>query len=149
LKKGVIELADMIAVTKADVDAGRARATAADYRAALHILTPRSPAWTPQVVTFSGLTGEGIDALWRQVLDHRARLTASGELAARRRAQQVRWMWAMLQDRMLAPLQDDAEIKTRLPPIEAAVAEGSLSPVLAVEEIMQILQRGRRPGPPT
>src|ERR1700744_5317407 len=72
LKKGLVELADMIAVNKADGDnLGRARAAAAEYRAALHILTPRSPDWTPPVVTYSGLTGEGIAEVWAQVLAHR------------------------------------------------------------------------------
>jgi len=142
LKKGIVELADMIAVTKADGDnAGRANATAAEYRAALHILTPRSRDWTPPVITFSGLTGDGIAALWQQVLDHRARLTASGELAERRRAQQVKWMWALLEERMLAPLRIDPALKAKLPQIEAAVAEGRLSPVLAADEVVRLLGR--------
>jgi GTPase len=142
LKKGVIELADMIAVTKADGDnQGRARATAAEYGAALHILTPRSRDWTPPVMTFSGLTGDGIADLWQQVLDHRARLTASGELAERRRAQQVKWMWTLLEERLLAPLRNDPALKAKLPPIEAAVAEGRLSPVLAVDDVMRLLAR--------
>src|SRR5262252_334535 len=72
LKKGVVELADMIAVNKADGDnIGRAKAAAAEYRAALHILNPRSPNWTPPVVTYSALTGDGIAQLWASVLDHR------------------------------------------------------------------------------
>jgi LAO/AO transport system kinase len=142
LKKGIVELADMIAVTKADGDnAGRANATAAEYRAALHILTPRSRDWTPPVLTFSGLTGAGIAALWQQVLDHRARLTASGELAERRRAQQVKWMWALLEERMLAPLRADPKLKAKLPQIEAAVAEGRLSPVLAADEVARLIGR--------
>src|SRR5271156_5868701 len=80
LKKGVVELADMIAINKADGDnLPRAKAAAAEYRAALHILTPRSPNWAVPVVTYSALTGDGIAALWQHVLDHRKRLTASGE----------------------------------------------------------------------
>ena len=75
IKKGVVELADMIAVNKADGDnIKRARSAAAEYRAALHILTPRSPTWTPPVVTYSGLTGDGVAELWAQVLLHRERL---------------------------------------------------------------------------
>src|SRR6266446_6612769 len=82
LKKGVVELADMIAVNKADGDnIKRAKAAAAEYHAALHILTPRSSSWTPPVVTYSGLTGDGIDRLWATILDHRERLTKAGELA--------------------------------------------------------------------
>src|SRR5262252_7509629 len=92
LKKGVVELADMIAINKADGDnRARAQAAAAEYRAALHILSPRSPHWSPPVVTYSALSGSGIAELWATVLDHRQRLSAAGELAARRREQQVKW----------------------------------------------------------
>jgi len=136
LKKGVVELADLIAVNKADGDnVKRAKAAAAEYRAALHILTPRSPSWSPPVLTFSALTGDGIAKLWDTVLDHRQRLTKTGELAARRREQQVKWMWAMLEDRLFARLRSDPAIKARLPRIEAAVAAGRMTPAVAVDEI--------------
>jgi LAO/AO transport system kinase len=140
LKKGVIEIADMIAVNKADGDnIARANAAAAEYRAALHILTPRSPNWTPPVVTYSGLTGAGIDTLWQQVLAHRERLTASGELAARRREQQVKWMWTMIEERLFDRLKSDSAVKARLPALEAAVADGTTSPAVAADEIAQAL----------
>src|ERR1700753_1214855 len=72
LKKGVVELADMIAVNKADGDnVARAKGAAAEYRAALHILTPRSPNWTPPVITYSALTGDGVAELWSQAIAHR------------------------------------------------------------------------------
>ena len=136
LKKGLVELADMIAINKADGDnIERAKSAAAEYRAALHILTPRSPHWTPPVVTYSALTGVGIDELWRQLLAHRDKLTPSGELAARRREQQVKWMWAMLEERVFARLRSDSSLRAKLPQIEAAVADGRLSPALAVDQI--------------
>ena len=141
LKKGVVELADMIAVNKADGDnVKRAKAAAAEYRAALHILAPRSANWSPPVVTCSALTGEGIPQLWAAVLDHRERMSKSGELEARRRTQQVKWMWAMLEERMFAQLRSSAALKIKLPQIEAAVAAGKMSPSLAVEEIAAALK---------
>jgi LAO/AO transport system kinase len=140
LKKGVVEIADMIAINKADGDnLKRAKAAAAEYRAALHILTPRSLAWSPPVVTYSALTGNGIAALWDTVLDHRTRMRAAGELDARRRAQQVKWMWAMLEQRVFARLKSDPALKAKLPRIEAAVAEGRMTPALAVDEIAAAL----------
>ncbi len=140
LKKGVIEIADMIAINKADGDnVRRAKAAAAEYRAALHILTPHSPNWTPPVVTYSALTGDGVAELWTSVTDHRTRMTATGELAARRRAQQVKWMWAMLEDRVFGRLRSDAALKARLPRLEAAVADGRMSPAVAVDEIAAAL----------
>jgi LAO/AO transport system kinase len=140
IKKGLVELADMIAVNKADGDnVKRAQAAAAEYRAALHILTPRSPNWTPPVVTYSALTGDGITELWDQILVHRQRMTGTGELAQVRREQQVKWMWSMLEHRVFAKLHTDAGLRTRLPQIEAAVAEGRLSATLAVDEIATAL----------
>src|SRR6201987_1147119 len=125
LKKGLVELADMIAVNKADGDnLPRAKAAAAEYRAALHILTPRSPNWSPPVVTYSALTGSGIDGLWKQVLAHREGMSACGEFAQVRRAQQVKWMWSMLDERLISRLKTDPALRSRLPSIEAAVAEG-------------------------
>src|SRR5208282_2428499 len=119
----------------------RARLAAAEYGAALHILSPPSQSWSPPVITCSALTGDGIAALWSHILDHRQRLTASGELAARRGEQQVKWMWAMLEERLFAPLRSDRALKAALPRIEADVAAGRLAPNTAVEEIADILGR--------
>jgi len=140
LKKGLVELADMIAVNKADGDnLARAKGAAAEYRAALHILTPRSPNWTPPVMTYSALTGDGIAELWAQITAHRDKLTATDELAARRRAQQVKWMWAMLDEFWRARITSDAKLKAKLPRIEAAVAAGEVSPASAVDELVAAL----------
>jgi len=141
LKKGVIELADMIAVNKADGDnVARAKLAAAEYGAALHILSPHSANWSVPVVTCSALKGDGIDTLWRHVLDHRERLTASGELAAHRGEQQVKWMWTMLEERLFAPLRSDRALKAALPRIETEVAAGRLAPATAVEQMAAMLK---------
>jgi LAO/AO transport system kinase len=142
LKKGVVELADMIAVNKADGDnIARAKAAAAEYRAALHILTPRSANWSPPVVTYSALRGDGVAVLWAHVLDHREKLSTAGELASRRAEQQVKWMWAMLEERLFAPLRSDRAIKAALASIEAEVAAGKLAPAAAVDKIVDMLGR--------
>ena len=142
LKKGVVELADMIAVNKADGDnISRAKLAASQFSAALHILSPRSPNWSPPVVTCSALTGEGIDTLWSNILDHRGRLTASGERAARRGEQQVKWMWTMLEERLFEPLRSNRALKNALPRIEADVAASRLAPAAAVEKIAAMLAR--------
>ncbi len=140
LKKGIVELADMIAVNKSDGDnVGRARVAAGDYRAALHILAPRSLNWSPPVITYSALTGDGISGLWSQVMAHKVKMTGSGELAERRRDQQVKWMWTMLEERLTARLRGDSTVRAKLRQAEAAVAAGKLAPTLAVEEIAQLL----------
>ncbi|MGA8816560.1 MAG: methylmalonyl Co-A mutase-associated GTPase MeaB [Xanthobacteraceae bacterium] len=141
LKKGVVELADMIAINKADGDnLARAKVAAAEYTAALHILSPSSPNWSPPVVTCSALKQDGIEDLWNKILDHRQRLTASGELKARRGEQQVKWMWTMLEERLFAPLRSDRAIKTALSRIEADVVAGVTAPAAAVETIAGMLK---------
>jgi LAO/AO transport system kinase len=140
LKKGLVELADMIAVNKADGDnLARASAAAAEYRAALHILTARSPNWTPPVMTYSALTGDGIADLWGQITAHRDKLTATGELAARRREQQVKWMWTMLDEFWRTRIASEPKLRAKLPRIEAAVAAGELTPASAVDELVAAL----------
>jgi len=141
IKKGLVELADMIAINKADGDnVKRANTAAAEYRSALHILHPRSEHWQPPVVTYSALTGKGIAELWQKVLDHRAAMNACGEFAARRREQQVKWMWSMLESRMMARLRSDAAIRAKVKKTEAEVAEGKMTPAVAAEQIAEWLK---------
>jgi LAO/AO transport system kinase len=142
IKKGLVELADMIAVNKADGDnIPRANAAAAEYRAALHILAPRSEHWHPPVVTYSALTGGGIAELWQKVLEHRTAMQASGEFDARRREQQVKWMWSMLEERWRSRLRADSTIRARVRQAEGAVANGEMSPAVAAEQIGKLLEK--------
>ena len=141
IKKGLVELADMIAVNKADGDnIPRANAAAAEYRAALHILSPRSEHWHPPVVTYSALTGNGIADVWQKVLDHRKAMNASGDFAARRREQQVKWMWSMLEERLKSRLRTDSTIRAKVRHTEAAVADGRMTPALAADTIAKLLE---------
>jgi LAO/AO transport system kinase len=140
IKKGLVELADMIAINKADGDnIKRANLAASEYRGALHILTPRSEHWQPPVLTYSALTGTGIEALWQTILDHRTAMNASGEFAGRRRQQQVKWMWSMLEQRMMARLRADAAVRAKVKKIEAEVADGRITPALAAAQIAEML----------
>src|SRR4051794_37621690 len=141
IKKGLVELADMIVVNKADADnIKRANLAAAEYRGALHILSPRSEHWQPPVMTCSALTGAGITELWQKILDHRAAMQASGEFAERRRQQQVKWMWSMLEQRMLARLRADPSMRAKVKKTEAEVASGRISPAVAAEQIAELLR---------
>jgi LAO/AO transport system kinase len=144
IKKGVLELADMIAVNKADGDnVERAARAASEYRAALHLMTPSSPTWTPPVVTCSGLTGDGLDELWHQIELHREKLTATGELDEKRRGQQVRWMWSMLDDRLRDDLRSDPAVREALASVEARVHDGEIPATVAVDEIWERYLRSR------
>lgn len=140
IKKGVIEIADMIAINKADGDnvmrAGRA---ASEYQAALTIFTPRDAVWHPPVVTISGQENKGLDALWDKIQDHRKTMSTSGTFQARRRRQAVEWMRDMMHDRLMAALKSNPAVAKRLPDIEGDVRDGRLLPTLAVDEILGLM----------
>lgn len=139
IKKGVLELADMVAINKADGDnRTRAELAAADYRSALHLIRPASPTWTPPVLTCSGLTDEGLDELWAQIEVHREKLSATGELEERRRSQQVRWMWSMLDDRLRDDLRGRPEVTERIGELEALVRRGELTASMAVDDVWEL-----------
>ncbi|MBO6757796.1 MAG: methylmalonyl Co-A mutase-associated GTPase MeaB [Roseibium sp.] len=140
IKKGVLEIADMIAVNKADGDGAlRARSAASDYRAALHILAPKSPTWLTPVITISGLTNEGLDTLWQQIETHRTKMTATGEWQTRRADQQVAWMWDMLQQRMMDALKHGHRTGQRLKDLETSVRRGETAVSVAVEELASLI----------
>ncbi len=144
IKKGVLEIADMIAVNKADGDnVARANRAAAEYRGALNILTPQSPNWSPPVLTVSGLENKCLDELWERIKEHRKALTASGEFHERRQSQAVKWMYEMLEDRVLATLMANPKVDERLPVLEAQVRDGELTPTNAVEQIAEIMALGK------
>jgi LAO/AO transport system kinase len=140
IKKGIIELADMIAINKADGDnVKRAERAAADYKHALQIFTPHGATWFPPVLTISGRENRGLKELWGKVLEHRDTMTATGEFQARRQGQAVSWMRDMLEDRLMAALKANPKVAAELPVIEAAVRDGTLLPTLAVERLMGMM----------
>jgi len=139
IKKGVIEIADMIAINKADGDNKiRAERAAQDYRNALHILTPKDAAWLPPVVTMSGLENAGLDRLWEKIAAHRELMRTSGGFEARRQRQAVSWMNDMLEDRVMARFLADPRIAAELPILRQEVGAGRMLPTLAVDKLMAI-----------
>lgn len=141
IKRGIVEIADTIAITKADGDnVARAKRAAAVYQGALAILTPPSPNWATPVLTISAAENRGLEALWERIAEHRQRMTASGELAARRGAQAVAWMGDLLQERLLARLEQDRAAWRRRGELEALVRAGRRTPVLAVDELVAMLR---------
>jgi len=140
LKKGVLEIADMITVNKADGDNKQAAERAAsEYRNALHILSPQSPTWSPPVLTHSGLKDDGVDALWEQVLLFQTRMTASGEWQQRREEQRIGWMWSMFDTRMKNALEDRQELQDLAQDLVVEVRSGRLQPGSAAERLFDAL----------
>jgi len=137
IKKGVLELADLVAVNKADGPHEQdARAAARELAGALRLLQAPDAAWTPPVLTCSGRDGSGLDALWERLQQHRQILESTGALAAKRRDQQVRWTWAMVHDRLLAELRAKPAVRRIAPDLEQQVRDGTLTATLAAEQIL-------------
>jgi len=139
IKKGVLELADVIAVNKADGDYEiPARKAARELSGALRLLRTAGASWTPPVLTCSGQTGSGLDTVWEQVERHHRTLRESGALADRRRRQQVDWMWTMVQDTLLTRLREDRSVRDLTPELEKAVAEGELTATMGARRILEV-----------
>ena len=128
IKKGILELADLLIVNKADGEQkAAAERTRADHAHALSLLSPGNAGWTPAVLCASALTGDGIAEFWRLVLAHREALSRSGELARRRRAQARAWLWRLLEDGLQAAFRADKRVASRLPELEAEVDSSRIS----------------------
>ncbi|MDP7382294.1 MAG: methylmalonyl Co-A mutase-associated GTPase MeaB [Alphaproteobacteria bacterium] len=139
IKKGLLEIADMIAVNKADGDnRARAEEAAAEYSQALRIVTPAGSDWRPPVLTCSALHGEGLPALWARIEEHAAQTAADGSREARRRHQRIDWMWDSLRDQLLARLENDARVTAAVPGLEARVAEGDVIASVAGEQLLDL-----------
>lgn len=146
IKKGIIELADMIAINKADGDnVTRAQRAANEYQNAIAIFTPKSALWMPPVVTISGRTNTGLDTLWNKITEHRRIMMESGQFEERRRRQAVEWMRDMLSDRLIGALKSNPNVAARLPAIEDDVRAGRLFPTRAVDEILELMGLGTTP----
>ncbi|SHJ97174.1 LAO/AO transport system kinase [Pseudonocardia thermophila] len=140
IKKGILELADVLAVNKADGDHEKdAHAAARELRGALRLLTPSSAHWQPPVLACSARTGAGLDDVWAAVQRHRATLEEHGELAQKRADQQVEWMWAMVRDQLMDRLRTDPRVRAAIPELESGVRAGQQTPTLAAQEILGLL----------
>ncbi|MEZ4375100.1 MAG: methylmalonyl Co-A mutase-associated GTPase MeaB [Polyangiaceae bacterium] len=137
IKKGVLELADLIAVNKSDGDnQQRAQMAARDYRAALRIMHPKDAAWSPPVLTVSGLTGTGLEELWNEIERHRQIMTENGQLEHKRKDQLLRWMWSMVDDRVKRALHEHPQVKALRAAVESGIREGTLTATVAAERVL-------------
>jgi LAO/AO transport system kinase len=142
IKKGVLELADIIVVNKADGEhAVEARAAARELSGAIRLIYPTDTLWRPPVLTMSALQGTGLSELWETVLKHRQVLTDAGEFAARRRRQQVDWTWAMVRDTVVDRVLLNPDVRKIRAEVERQVREGELTPTLAAQRILDIAGR--------
>jgi LAO/AO transport system kinase len=140
IKKGVLELADLIAVNKADGPHERdARSAARELAGALRLMHPVDAAWTPPVLSCSAREGTGLDTVWERLEQHRKVLDGSGRLRTKRSDQQVDWTWSMVTDQLLDRLRSHPGVRLLAPALEQAVREGTLTATLAAERIVEAL----------
>ena len=143
IKRGIIELADLVLINKADGELlAAARRAQADYQAALHLLRPATPGWTPEVLTCSALHGEGIAAVWQAVRRQRSALEAAGELAAKRQRQTGSWLRAEVQAGLADALRADPGSAELLAALEDEVASGRLLPPQAARALVARFRTG-------
>lgn len=137
IKKGVLELADLVAVNKADgKHIMEAKSAARELAGALRMIYPHDAMWKPPVLTISAIEGTGLDDFWNTVLRHQQVLTDAGEFAEKRRRQQVDWMWTMVNDQMLRRIAQNPAVKAIRVGVEERVRDGSLTAALAAQELL-------------
>ncbi len=142
IKKGVLELADAVAINKADGDnLEKAKKAQRSYEMALHLLNPATPTWSPPVLTCSALTMAGVDTIWKTIQDYHRRLTGTGELEEKRQRQALAWMWSRIEDGLKDRFFSNPAVKDRLKAIETSVERGDLSPTVGAETLLFLLDK--------
>ncbi|KFV97494.1 hypothetical protein N326_04864, partial [Eurypyga helias] len=143
IKRGIIEMADLVAINKADGDlVVPARRIQAEYVSAMKLLRKRSKVWRPKVMRISAKTGEGISDMWDKMTEFRDLMLTSGELIAKRRKQQKVWMWNLIQENMLEHFRSHLAVKDKIPLLEEKVLSGVLSPGLAADLLLKAFRDG-------
>ena len=137
IKRGIMELADLVLVNKADGDQiSIAKQTVSDYRGALQFMQARTPSWTPRVDSCSALDNQGVDKAWTIIQEFREALTQSGELETLRAQQAKAWMWAETAEALIADLSNHPQVKALVPELESAVLTGDMPAIVAAQRLI-------------
>ncbi|XP_015199994.2 methylmalonic aciduria type A protein, mitochondrial isoform X1 [Lepisosteus oculatus] len=143
IKRGIIEMADLVVVTKADGDLlVPARKIQAEYTSALKLLRKKSKTWQPKVVQVSSRTGQGVPELWALLTEFQEAMLRSGELVSRRQGQQKVWMWNVIQESVLRLFQEHPAVREQIPELERRVTSGALSSGLAADMLLKAFSAG-------
>lgn len=140
IKKGIVELADLVVFNKADIDPTAAQAAASQMRSALTMLRPASPHWQPPVLMLSATKKEGIAEFWQTIEQFRTTMTAAGDMAARRKRQASDWMWQQIDATLRQRFRSHPAVKAALPQMTQSVTSGTLSPALAARQLLALFK---------
>jgi LAO/AO transport system kinase len=138
MKKGIVELADLIVINKADLDQKAAQLAQSQFESVLPVLQHRTPGWNPSVQVASALTRQGIADFWTQIDRFRESMQASGEFEARRRTQALRWMWDLIELTLREQFASNPDVKRELPALAAAVQNGSVAATVAARRLLEL-----------
>lgn len=138
LKKGIVELADIIVINKADADPKGAQIAQMNVENVLTLLGRASPHWTPPVLKLSSLTGDGVREFWEAVERYRAAMEKSGEWAGKRRRQAVDWMWNLIESGLRDAFRNHPEVRAELPQLSEAVEHGRVTPSAAAAKLLAL-----------
>lgn len=138
IKRGIVELADLIVINKADLDPGAAERAARQFASALHLLKPVQSHWTPKVLQCSALTGAGIPAFCDQLSAYRDSAERSGQLQTRRRQQNLKWMWALVDDELHSRFRNHPKVNEKLEQCSQAVADGTMAATEAAAQLLAL-----------
>ena len=140
IKKGIVEIADMVIINKADIDPKATAVVRAQWRNALHMLRPASPNWAPPVIALSALHKEGISEFWEQVEKFQAVLTTTGEFAVKRQQQALSWMWQLIDSGLRQHFRHHPRVQENLPALTRSVEQGHTTPAAAAFTLLDYLK---------
>ena len=143
VKKGILELADLIVINKSDGgQQSMAKTTQAEYRKALHFFSPTKTSWEPQILRCSALEKKGMDTVWESAKNYRKALLDSGEWAEQRQAQTEKWMWSLVEEGLLKSFRNHPNLQKRIPELQKAVNSGKMLPTTAARQLLENWQIG-------
>ncbi|MGB7990235.1 MAG: methylmalonyl Co-A mutase-associated GTPase MeaB [Candidatus Methylophosphatis roskildensis] len=140
IKKGIVELADLIVINKADLDPEAAALARAQLKSALSMLRHTTPGWEPPVLVLSALKDDGVASFWAEVTRFRDVMSASGEFMAKRRGQALAWMWELIDRGLRARFRGNPQVRSTLPTLVEAVAMGNTMPTLAAQRLLGMFE---------
>jgi LAO/AO transport system kinase len=144
IKKGIVELADIVAINKSDLDPAAAASARRQWENALAMLHPSSPGWRTPVIEVSAAKAAGIDAFWRQVEAYRHAMTQSGEWADKRRRQAVDWMWNLIESGLREGFREHPGVRAEMQRLTEAVGDGRVAPSAAAQALLALARKKRR-----